>query len=741
MQTRDLTRINDWNIKDFLVVMLSVHLAMLGLIGIDLIGLDYGVCFGVLRQIVGFIYLFFIPGFALLRVFRVHNLDRVETILLVTGISLAFTMFVGLLTNLLYPAVSKPLSLSFLTATLTIFTLLLCILSYYIDKDFSSPASISLTGTLIVRAIFLLSLPVFSFFGVLLVNSSGNNTLLLVLVSMIAVVVFLLAFSKRIIPESLYPLAVVSIALALILHITLISDFLVGSDVHLEYYVFKVASDNSYWNAAPFASPDPVGSYNAMLSITMLPLIYSRILNLDGVLIFKVVYPLIFSLVPLALYKIYETQTNKQVAFLSAFFLMAHYTFYNEMPSVNRQIIAQLFLVLLVYLFFNYQKFRSSSKYLAIVFGVALVISHYATSYIFIFYIFLAWVLLKNTHERISGTYVLLYVGLTLAWYIYVTPSTILSAIEILEHVGTNILYGFFKSETTDPNIQRAFGMGSSFSMSPGRYVSLVLYYTTQAFIFVGFVWILRKRLRNTFNKKYAAFSFVSMFMVLTAIFLPYASKALNITRLYFQTLFFLAPFCIIGGGVFWVWVSKFFEAIVFRNKKNLRNRSQGIMLVSVILVMFFFYNVGFIFEITNDYPSSISLSKDNMDKVLFDSIYTYPQEVSGAIWLSENAHPRYTELRVLADRAARMRVLSSYGMIERKSVRFLSKDAIITDGAYIYLRRLNVVNGLVSDPESPVVVWEISEISSFLHQQNKLYSNGGCNIYIVVLSTSPFEV
>jgi len=53
----------------------------------------------VARQIIGFLYLTFVPGFIFLRLLRLEGLSDVETILFSVGISVAFLMIVGLLLN------------------------------------------------------------------------------------------------------------------------------------------------------------------------------------------------------------------------------------------------------------------------------------------------------------------------------------------------------------------------------------------------------------------------------------------------------------------------------------------------------------------------------------------------------------------------------------------------------------------------------------------------------------------
>src|SRR4030043_136102 len=66
----------------------------------------------VLRQISGFVFLTFIPGFLILLVLRLNRLGLLEKIVLSVGLSIAFAMFFGLAENILLLAIgfTRPLS-------------------------------------------------------------------------------------------------------------------------------------------------------------------------------------------------------------------------------------------------------------------------------------------------------------------------------------------------------------------------------------------------------------------------------------------------------------------------------------------------------------------------------------------------------------------------------------------------------------------------------------------------------
>ena len=96
------------NIKKLLLVVLALHVTALGLSWLSVAGFTTPF----LVQIIPFIYLTFIPGLLILRIFRLHYIDYVTNILCSVGLSLTFIMSLGFFINWLYPliGITKPIS-------------------------------------------------------------------------------------------------------------------------------------------------------------------------------------------------------------------------------------------------------------------------------------------------------------------------------------------------------------------------------------------------------------------------------------------------------------------------------------------------------------------------------------------------------------------------------------------------------------------------------------------------------
>ena len=64
-----------------------------------------------------------------------------------------------------------------------------------------------------------------------------------------------------------------------------------------------------------------------MLSVTILPVIYAIILNMDLGSFYKVIFPILFSLVPLVMFVVVSHQTTKEVRFFRQYILFRYIHF------------------------------------------------------------------------------------------------------------------------------------------------------------------------------------------------------------------------------------------------------------------------------------------------------------------------------------------------------------------------------------------------------------------------------
>jgi len=747
MRMNNPLQLNDLDIKSFLRIILAIQLAMFGVIGLDAIGLQIPI----LRQLICFIYLTFIPGIIILRILRIYNLSAIDTFLYAVGLSLSFLMFLGVLMNTLYPllGISRPISLFPLVTTISIGVLILCILSYMTDKNLSNTISKEAFSADLKEAfspILFFCLIVFSaILGAYLVNYYQNNVLLMLMFVMIALAVVLIVYD-RLFPKELYPLLIFIIALALLYHISLISKFVTSGDVFNEIYFSHLVRINSKWiQAIPETN-------NAMLSIVMCAPIYSILLGMNLTWLFKLLYPLIYSLVPVGLYNIFQRQTNEKVAFLACFYFMCPIMFGN-MVGVEKQIMGEFFLTLLIMLMVSREISGLKKKIMFIVFMFSLIVSHEGTSYVFMLLLVFALLLIKISRlmgrkfniNYINRSFVLVYIVLLLAWYIYISNS---STFEVIVKLGNHIVNSIF---TDFLNPISTGGMNLLVSKKPsllqevGKYLNVIL----QVFTIVGLIKVLRRRTyRETeFCDEYLVFSIIWIVMWLASLLIPYFThpgSSIGAGRLYHLSLLFLAPFCIIGGKE--IISSSFYHiSSKFQNIRHIRrvkdnthyvymhtNLHTSLRILSVILVIFLLFEYGFIYEVANDRPTSIPLSiyryeeSDINTKLLFKWKYLFEQEVASARWLYEK---RDVNILVYSDYLSQQTILRAYGNVYNAGI--LSNKTESRGEKYVYLNYLNVRDGVFHGYDPKVVYgvyYDITEISHFL--MNKIYSNRGSEIY-----------
>ena len=305
-------------------------------------------------------------------------LGIIESLVYSVGLSLASIMFIGALTNFALPfiGISKPISLLPVTLSLAAFSFILMAAAYIRDKNFQQPEKTAPRAKLSLPAIlFLIFLLLLTVLSVTLIDAYQNNILLLICLIAIAAVVGLAAFGKFIQPE-VYPLAIFIIGICLLFQTTLMSPNLIGSDIYTEYHYYQLVASSGFWNAS---IPSTV---NSCLSITILAPVYSLLLNIDGIWMFKIIYPLLFALVPLILFHIFSQQMSSKKAFLAVFFFVAVPSFSLEMIALCRQQIAELFLALVILLLVDRRLSMGPKLTLAIIFAASIIVSHYSLGFI-----------------------------------------------------------------------------------------------------------------------------------------------------------------------------------------------------------------------------------------------------------------------------------------------------------------------------------------------------------------------
>ncbi|MEL7669255.1 DUF2206 domain-containing protein [Methanobacterium sp.] len=731
MQIRNFIQIGHLEIAKFIRLILAMQLMILGLIGLDQIGLQIPV----LRQIIGFIYLTFVPGILVLRLLKIPKLGNICVLLYSCGLSIGIVMFTGFFLN--FSGLSHPFSLFNLLISLSAIVMVLLVLCYiFDDKSYFNENFINL-NSLNPTVIFLCFLPVLAIFGTYLMNYYNLNYVIFVLLILISLIPFL--FNK--IDPKFFPIAILMVSLALILHRSLISSQLWGSDIYEEYYFANLVATSTVWN---FSIPSDV---NGMLSIVSLPIIYSIICNLSLDSVFKIIYPIIYSIVPLGLFLLFERNTNKEVAFLATLFFMFVSGFYGVLPSLARQEIGELFFVLLILLIFDKREISFNNSFLFVFFSFSLVVSHYALSYffsLFIVLLFISLILIKNK-ERTNITGVLFFLVFVVAWYMYASGSSSFNNIVNIFNHMINSFYSDFLDPSSTEGLATVLAGTTSLLYSILKYIYLM----AEFFVAIGLLAVILhyiskkvKFLKNRINKytislnsfnftiEYLFLSLYSFLAIAASIIIPEYSGNFGTLRLFYLMLIFLSPFLIIG---FIILLD--FLRIITKRKSTKRNFSNYLKVASIFLVVFLLLDSGVIHQITNDpNPNSISLSTNENYK---ESVYVYSQgEIQGAYFLKQ-VMSNDNNSKVFTDIFGRQ-ILRGYIYPKIRILVFRESGSQSLENKFIFFRKLNVDGKLQIIPtqklsiERPYLEQNIQNTSFYneFYYKNKIYVDGDSEIY-----------
>lgn len=630
--------IHRWSWQRFVTVSFSLLFVFWGSVFLE--GMGAGI--PLLRPIAGFLLLTFVPGLCLLRIMEIRSARGARLVLYTVGLSLIFWMVLGFFDNMLLPVfgVMSPLAGPSVLLWASAALVLLLVVAAVIDRRAGVVQAPGISLPTGLPLLFFTLLPLLTGLGVHAKNVWGTNVVLMGVVLMIACIPILMAFWRDA-HEEVYALAIFSIALSLLLHTALISGHIWGWDINEELYFGTLAAQNGIWDHTLYSN------VNAMLSIVMLIPLYSGFCALAPVWVFKLVYPFFFSLVPLGLYAAYRQQTSPLAGFFGAFFFVSFYVFFIEMVQLARQQVAELFLVLIVLTFLDQTLERSHRAFLMALFAFGLVTSHYGLTYLFLLTLVPAILLLiiaerdaiKRFVRRVLGwwdrfcpvltgkgvrmisvSFVLLFCALILIWYLFTSEA---SALRAAAEIGENVLSSL-QDELFAADASQGLHIILSTTETPLHELYKIIQLISQGLIALGLISIpLFAFLKSKFSKDYYALSIMFLGLCVAGIALPYFSSALNTSRLYQISLIFISPFLVFGAMVI--------VGLITRPFTKMRSGMAilwGRPLIALFLAIFLLFNTGFIFEATDDGPTSPALSE-----LKEYPIFSEP-EVVGASWL-----------------------------------------------------------------------------------------------------------
>jgi len=657
-----------------------------------------------------------IPGILILHVLRLYNIDILHKFVVIIGLSISFLLFFGLLINNLYLSLglSKPLSTQSLVITFSFILIIFLLIAYNRNKNDFQILQI-LNFNFNVKKDHLLSLLVFPFlfpflsvFGTYLMNKQQNNNILLLMLFLIPAYVLAIVYLRRKTYDLTYPLALFNIALAVVLMHGLTSNYINGRDVHTEYHSFCIVAKNLYWSLSDFQH-----AYMACLSSSMLPTVYWSLMGVEKLYIYKFWYQLIWAIVPVICYILYKNYVSNLSAFLSSFLIISQTAYIFTLQSAIRNEFGLFFLILVMVTFFNKDINEMNKRILFIIFSFSMILSHYTTSYFFLFVMisyFTFTSVYKNTDSKLSTTIVLLIFAQVFLWYGLVTKLTFSNCVELIKNIFESLITTTSTAGTKSPSAYTIFGYTIT---NPAKKISVIVFDIILGITTIGLISsVMDKNLKSM--KDYSLISFISYLMISSFILLPYLSLNYGTQRVYLQGILIFAPFLIIGS-----------ESIVnFTKRKHLCRKRLCLSLVTLLIISQFFCGTYLLHQLYG-IPRSEDLNHEGGD---YGEYYIHDQEVIAAQWLSTYNNQNRD---IYTDFPGYSRIMLGYGdnLPTVRSDLFAKNESL--SGGYIYLRTFNVVDGII---QLAVVNNEdytrISDYSHIFSTRFKLYNNGGSEIW-----------
>lgn len=575
--------------------------------------------------------------------------------------------------------------------------------------------------------LFAILLPLISLLGIEYMNSFSNNIIIIFVFVFIILIIFMVSFD--LIPSKLYPIFILSIGFSLTLMWSLRSPYIIfGADNDWEYYLYFLTIKNGLWQNYTNHILD------ACLSISLLPAIYYSFININSTILIRIIYPILTTISPLIIYYINKRYLPKKFAFFAVFYFMSFYNFFTVNNRVN---IALLFFAGIIYLLFLDNYDMSKKTPILVLFVAALAVSHYSTAFItailisltFLTYLFFNHInkiqkyknnIINNNinymslrkDKFININFIILLWIIILSWFIYIVINPFIGAINFLEQTITKI--PLFDGGGGPRSSVLLIATGINIYGGIIGQIELLLTYFIISIICLGvgltpIHYIKSLKNNEEFSyfihinkfimpKEFYLLCFLSVFILFSLTILPYASLAYDITRVYFQFLYILCPFVVIGlfkicsiGNYLYIKIKNFIFNISIKSIKNTIKVETRYHIVSfmllIILITYFLCTTGLLYQM-GSYHRTLILNNDGKE---YEDLIITQQEYYASNWIS--LYSTYGSRTIYTDYLGRFRVIIC-GLIEPYVSIVINKipeKDKLHENEYIFLRSYNI--------------------------------------------------
>lgn len=319
------------------------------------------------------LYLTLGPGLFSLLILRGNVHLSARSLVYSVGLSLILMLGLGLALNLVVRplGVSQPMARLPATVGMTGLALGLASLMVTVRNDVNLTVSIP---RILPSTLILLHLPLLAIVSVTILERTGNNIpILLVLIALGIAPLLITTFVNK----SWHALGLWTVALGILYH-------------KVPHHSFSFSGNPAVvftWEAG-FWDPGITGATpqsTELLQLGVLYPVFASLSQIDILTQMKIVNPVLVSVIPIAVFVAARSYIGSKRALLAgALFAFAH-PYYIQYPPAGRASLPVVFLALLAVVLTDSTLSSNLKATLSIAFSTGLVVSHYGTSYLFLF--------------------------------------------------------------------------------------------------------------------------------------------------------------------------------------------------------------------------------------------------------------------------------------------------------------------------------------------------------------------
>lgn len=695
------------------------------------------------------------PGVLLLRALRVPGSTVASFPVYVPCASIVVLYGTGLAVNMTGPVIgiAEPLRTWPMLAALELVCLILLAVSATAPPDVAIPwRDLALTR----RTALPLVLPLVAAAGAIRLNTGhSNGVALIALCGCVIMTVALFAYAPRV-STSLPAVGLYAVGLAMQWSFSLRGASVYGFDISNEYYILQHVSAAGVWHPSDNA-------YAAMLSTTILPSELHAITGVSDLMIFKLVYPMLSALFPVAVFYIGRRILSSRWAFAAGALIITQSGFGQELPAIARQEIALVFFTALMAAALATSLPRRRQLPMVILFGLAMVVSHYTTTYVTVTLVGLALVLqwltswIRRTRVSAAMITALLVSALGAAfWYGPVTHSSsnVVQLAQATQSQGLDLLpnrsqaggliAAYLDGNTVTPitpeqyerDVRAEYERDKPFvhplpdagnpayalraSTTPTPPVKLPAVYNAfsvanvlaQQLIYllgaVGAMMLVFGRAVPAVGRQLGLLTAATLVFLIAIRFSGTLASFYNAERALVQAMAFL------DISIFWC-------TQVLADRRRLRLSSAVSVAGAALIVVIFAASNGLVGAILGG-GTATNLANSGSD---YEEFYITPEELSSAAWLGGQVRPGelvYTD---------------NYGQLPLVTVTRISSGLLfdvtpetLSNHAWVYASRTNVIDGQAHvsfNDNSVTYVYPTNFLNS---NYNLVYTNGSSEVY-----------